>query len=60
MTISGERRRGYVLRVSKPPTSREQLQIAVALMQGAAVVIVPHRCETVEEWVARYSPKEIC
>ena len=28
----------YVLRVSSPPALREQLQIAVALMQGAAAL----------------------
>ena len=58
MARSDERRQGYVLRVSSPPTQREQLQITVALMQGAAVVVVPQRCGTIEEWLARYSPRE--
>jgi hypothetical protein len=50
--------RGYILRVSTPPSGREQFQIAAALMQGAAVVVVPQRCDTIKEWLARYSPRE--
>lgn len=50
-------RRGYVLRISSPPKKREQLQVAAALLQSAAVVIVPHRCSSIEEWLARYGRK---
>jgi hypothetical protein len=48
--------RGYVLRMSKPPTRREVLEFAVARMQGAAIVIVPYPCATSDEWLARYAP----
>ncbi|MGE3990873.1 hypothetical protein [Pseudorhodoplanes sp.] len=57
MRTSAERP-AYVLRISNPPTRREQLQIAVAIAQRAALVLVPHRCETMEEWLARYPPEQ--
>jgi hypothetical protein len=55
---SSDARRSYVLRVGEPPTRREQLQVAAALLQGAAVVIVPHRCVTAAEWLGRYAPEQ--
>ncbi|MEY9592279.1 hypothetical protein ABIA06_004570 [Bradyrhizobium yuanmingense] len=44
----------YVLRVSRPPTSDELASIACAKAEGRRHAILPHRCDTVDEWLARY------
>ena len=46
---------GYVVRVSDPPTPKERLQLLAARLQRRPIAIMPHKCKTVEEWVARYS-----
>ena len=47
--------RQYVYRVSNPPTAAEQAAIDSAT---GPIIIMPHPCETVDEWVAQYAPKE--
>jgi len=45
---------GYVLRLSKPPTPQERMQLLAAHLERRPIVIMPHKCKTVEEWMARY------
>jgi hypothetical protein len=45
---------GYVVRLSDPPTPLERLLVLAAHLQRRPIVIMPHKCETVEEWMARY------
>jgi hypothetical protein len=46
----------YVVRLSSPPTAKEQLRLAAARLLGSPFVIMPTRCETVDEWTRRYVP----
>ena len=43
-----------VIRVSDPPTAQERLQLLAVRLQRSLVAIMSHRCETVEEWIARF------
>ena len=45
---------GYVVRLSKPPTLSERLQLMAAHLERRPIVILPHKCASVEEWIARY------
>ena len=45
---------GYVVRLSDPPTPKERLQLLAAHLERRPIVIMPHKCKTVEEWMARY------
>ncbi len=44
----------HVVRLSEPPTGAEQLQLLAARLEHRPIVIMPHKCETVDEWLARY------
>jgi hypothetical protein len=33
----------------------ERLQLLAARLEHRPIVIMPHKCKTVEEWAARYS-----
>ena len=46
---------GYVIRLSKPPTPQERLQLVAAHLERRAIVIMPHKCPSIEIWVSRYS-----
>ena len=46
----------YVIRLSPTPTASERLLLLSARLQRKPVVIMPARCSSVEEWLARYSP----
>jgi hypothetical protein len=46
---------GYVVRLSDPPTPGEWLQLIAARLERRPIVIMPHKCKTVEEWLRRYS-----
>jgi hypothetical protein len=48
--------RVYVIRLSDPPTASERLQLAAARLMRWPVAIMPARCATIEEWLARYAP----
>ena len=50
---NAETRGGYVVRLSDPPTSTEQLQLIAARLERRPIVIMPHKCKTVDEWMAR-------
>jgi hypothetical protein len=45
----------YVVRLSEPPTLRERLQLLAARLERRPIVILPHKCATVDEWLRRYS-----
>ena len=45
---------GYVVRLSKPPTARERMQLLAAHLERRPIVIMPHKCRSMEEWLARY------
>ena len=45
---------GYVVRLSDPPTHSEQLQLMAARLEGRPIVIMPHKCKTMEEWMERH------
>jgi hypothetical protein len=49
-------RRQYVYHVSNPATPEENAAIASAT---GPIVIVPHACKTVEEWVAQHAPNGV-
>lgn len=49
---------GYVVRVSKPPTLHEQLQLLPARLERRPIVILPHKCAGVHEWIARYGEQK--
>ena len=46
---------GYVVRLSKPPTVSERLELIAARLERRPVVTMPHKCASMDEWVARYS-----
>jgi hypothetical protein len=46
----------YVLRLSDPMTASERLQLAAVRLLRRPVAIMPHKCETLEEW-DRYAAK---
>ena len=46
--------RGYVVRLSEPPTPQERLQLMAARLQRTPIVIMQHKCSSMEEWIARY------
>ena len=46
---------GYVIRLSKPPTPQERMQLLAAHLERRAIVIMPHKCQSIGQWVARYS-----
>ena len=45
---------GYVVRLSDPPTPQERLQLLAAHLQRRPIVVMPHKCKTLDEWMARY------
>jgi hypothetical protein len=46
----------YVLRLARPPTFQERLQLMAARLQRRPVVIMAHKCATMDEWLQRYGP----
>ena len=50
---------GYVVRLSRPPTLSEQLQLMAARLERRPIVIMPHKCTTVDEWLERYGELKI-
>jgi hypothetical protein len=46
----------YVLRLARPPTFQERLQLMAARLQRRPIVIMAHKCGTVDEWLQRYRP----
>jgi hypothetical protein len=45
---------GYVVRLSDPPTPQERLQLLAAHLQRRPIVVMPHKCHSMEEWIAHY------
>ena len=46
--------KSYVVRLSDPLTPGERLQLIAAHLERWPIVILPHKCASVEEWIARY------
>ena len=40
--------------MSDPPNPGERLQLIAAHLERRPIVILPHKCASVEEWIARY------
>ena len=51
---ASECQRIYVVRLSNPVTAFERLQLTAARLQRCPIVIMPHHCNTVDEWMERY------
>jgi hypothetical protein len=47
-------RGGYVVHVCDPPTESELAEIERARIEGRKIMIMPHACKTVDEWMAKY------
>jgi hypothetical protein len=45
----------YVIRLSKPPTVAERLQLMAARLERRPIVIMPHKCASAEEWMQQYA-----
>jgi hypothetical protein len=45
-----------LVRVSRPPAKSEQLLLSAVRLLQSPHAIMPHRCNSVEEWRARYMP----
>ncbi len=56
MADQGADRLPYVVRLSEPPTSSERLQLMAARLTRTPIVIMPHKCATMDEWLERYQP----
>jgi hypothetical protein len=50
----------YVLRLARPPTFQERLQLMAARLQRRPIVIMAHKCTTTDEWLGRYSYLKDC
>ena len=44
----------YVVRVSDPLTANERLQLAAARILRRPIAIMPAKCQSVGEWIARF------
>ena len=44
----------YVVRLSNPPTAHERLQLAAVRILRRPIAIMPTKCLTVGEWIARF------
>ncbi len=47
----------YVIQVSDPPTAAELAAVERNRAAGRPFVKLPYKCETVEEWLAKYGPE---
>jgi len=45
---------GYVVRLSRPPTLNERMQLFAAGLERRPIVIMPHKCGSVDDWMERY------
>jgi hypothetical protein len=43
----------YVVRLSYPATLGERLQLMAARLERRPIVIMPHKCKTVDPWMER-------
>lgn len=42
---------GHVIRLSRPPAPKEKMQLLAARLLKVPIVVMPHKCTTVEEWL---------
>jgi hypothetical protein len=52
---SDDGRPRYVIRLSKSPTLAERMQLVAARLERRPIVIMPHKCASVEEWLQQYA-----
>ena len=45
----------YVVRLSKPPTLAERMQLVAARLERRPIVIMPHKCASMDEWLQQYA-----
>jgi hypothetical protein len=45
--------RSYLKTLSDPPTAHERLQLIAARLEQRPIVVMPHKCATVDEWISR-------
>lgn len=45
---------GYVVSISNPPSASERLQLAAARILRRPIAIMPAKCKSVAQWVARF------
>ena len=45
----------HIIRLSEPPAVNEGMQLLAARLERRAIVVVPHKCHSAQEWVARYA-----
>ena len=48
----------HVVRLSRPPTLSEQLQLMAARLERRQIAIMPHKCTSVDEWLEQYASQE--
>jgi hypothetical protein len=46
-----------VIRCSNPKTADELAQIEAHRAAGSRFVLLPHRCDDIDEWLATYTPR---
>ena len=46
-----------VIRCSNPKTAGELAQIEANRAAGVPFVLLPHRCDDIDEWLAIYAPR---
>ena len=54
MTAANAENGGYVVRLSRPPTLHERMQLMAAQLERRPIVILPPKCANMEEWMRRY------
>ena len=52
--VGGNDSTPYVVRLSDPPTAHERLQLAAVRILRRPIAIMPAKCLTVGEWIARF------
>jgi hypothetical protein len=45
-----------LVRITDPPTQPEKLLLAAVRLLGSPHAIMPHRCKSLQEWLAKYAP----
>jgi hypothetical protein len=53
----GDRLTGCIIRLARPPSVQEQLQLMAARLQGRPIVIMRHGCANMDEWLKQYRPE---
>jgi hypothetical protein len=57
-TGDGSRATAHVIRLARPPSLQERLQLMAARLQRRPIVIMRHGCADMDEWLARYGAEK--